>query len=114
MGYAKRESTGKKPFKSKNFVGGAGPRRPEKHFDLYDTTCAKCGQRTKVPFRPTGEKPVYCRDCFEKEAPRSRDAPRRESARDVPRRSFAPRDGPDRLEQINKKLDKIMKALKIE
>lgn len=32
---------------------------------LYDTVCSACGRETKVPFKPTGEKPVYCRDCYE-------------------------------------------------
>lgn len=31
---------------------------------MYDATCSSCGVATKVPFRPTGEKPVYCRDCY--------------------------------------------------
>ncbi len=26
--------------------------------------CADCGAATRVPFRPTGRKPVYCSDCF--------------------------------------------------
>lgn len=33
---------------------------------FYKATCADCGQETEVPFQPTGERPVYCRDCFEK------------------------------------------------
>ena len=31
---------------------------------LYDATCAQCSMATQVPFRPTGDRPVYCRDCF--------------------------------------------------
>jgi CxxC-x17-CxxC domain-containing protein len=27
-------------------------------------TCASCGKETEVPFRPSGDRPVYCRDCF--------------------------------------------------
>jgi CxxC-x17-CxxC domain-containing protein len=26
--------------------------------------CAACGVITTVPFRPSGGKPVYCRDCY--------------------------------------------------
>lgn len=29
-------------------------------------TCAGCGVETTVPFVPSGDKPVYCRDCFDK------------------------------------------------
>ncbi len=34
--------------------------------ESYPVTCAECGQETTVPFKPTGDRPVYCRDCFEK------------------------------------------------
>lgn len=32
---------------------------------MFQTVCAACGQQTAVPFEPTGERPVYCRDCFQ-------------------------------------------------
>jgi CxxC-x17-CxxC domain-containing protein len=32
----------------------------------YTAICASCGAETQVPFKPTGVKPVYCRDCFRK------------------------------------------------
>lgn len=31
---------------------------------MYDAICAECGAPTKVPFQPTGERPVYCSECF--------------------------------------------------
>jgi CxxC-x17-CxxC domain-containing protein len=31
---------------------------------MHPATCSGCGKACEVPFRPTGEKPVYCRDCF--------------------------------------------------
>ncbi|MBI4052641.1 MAG: hypothetical protein HY394_01215 [Candidatus Diapherotrites archaeon] len=37
-----------------------GPRQ------LYDAVCADCGAETKVPFKPDGKRPVYCRDCYQK------------------------------------------------
>ena len=37
----------------------AGPRQ------MFPATCASCGQQTEVPFKPTGSRPVYCRDCFQ-------------------------------------------------
>jgi CxxC-x17-CxxC domain-containing protein len=33
---------------------------------MYPATCAQCGKQTEVPFQPRGDKPVYCRDCFDK------------------------------------------------
>ncbi|MEN6347889.1 MAG: zinc-ribbon domain containing protein [Syntrophomonas sp.] len=32
---------------------------------MFKTICASCGQETTVPFEPTGDRPVYCRDCFQ-------------------------------------------------
>jgi CxxC-x17-CxxC domain-containing protein len=31
---------------------------------MHDATCASCGVSTQVPFRPSGDRPVYCRDCY--------------------------------------------------
>lgn len=42
--------------------GGRRPVRGEE--DLSRVVCAACGVITTVPFRPTGGKPVYCRDCY--------------------------------------------------
>jgi len=32
---------------------------------MYDVICDECGAATQVPFQPSGDRPVYCRDCFE-------------------------------------------------
>lgn len=32
--------------------------------EMHPATCSSCGKRTQVPFRPSGDKPVYCNDCF--------------------------------------------------
>jgi len=70
--------------------GGFGDRK------MHKATCSECGQECEVPFKPTSDKPIYCSDCFKKE-PGSKSG---NSGKD-----FA---------EINKKLDKIMKALDIE
>lgn len=28
--------------------------------------CSECGAECELPFRPTGDRPVYCKDCFSK------------------------------------------------
>ena len=33
---------------------------------MYKVTCSDCGKETEIPFKPTGDRPVYCRDCFQK------------------------------------------------
>ncbi len=40
--------------------GGFGRRERE----MYPAVCAACGQKTMVPFKPTNDRPVYCRECF--------------------------------------------------
>jgi CxxC-x17-CxxC domain-containing protein len=30
----------------------------------YRATCARCGRTTDVPFQPRGDRPVFCRSCF--------------------------------------------------
>jgi len=31
---------------------------------MYKAICADCRRDCEVPFRPSGERPVYCRECF--------------------------------------------------
>ncbi|KLU60015.1 hypothetical protein CEB3_c34460 [Peptococcaceae bacterium CEB3] len=40
-----------------------GYSRPQRQ--MYPAVCANCGAETEVPFQPSGEKPVYCRDCYQ-------------------------------------------------
>lgn len=32
---------------------------------MYPAICARCGKETMVPFQPRGDRPVYCRECYE-------------------------------------------------
>ena len=38
--------------------GFGGPR------EMHPAVCAQCGKDTEVPFRPRGDRPVYCSDCY--------------------------------------------------
>ena len=33
----------------------------------HPVVCSECGQDTTVPFKPRGDRPVYCSDCFNKQ-----------------------------------------------
>ncbi len=69
---------------------------------MHEATCAECGERCEVPFRPTGEKPVYCRDCFGSSKGESSGP------------SFKkPEPSNGQFDQLNTKLDKILKELEI-
>lgn len=45
-----------------NMGGGGGYRERER----FEVTCAECGQKTTVPFKPVLDKPVYCNACYAK------------------------------------------------
>ena len=75
--------------------GGDRP-RPEMH----DVTCDKCHKQCQVPFRPSGDKPVYCSACFEGNGNSRADT--RGSSSGISAEQF---------NQINTKLDKILKVL---
>lgn len=34
--------------------------------EMYTVTCSECGQEAEVPFKPRGDRPVYCRECYQK------------------------------------------------
>ncbi len=67
--------------------------RPEMH----KAVCSKCRKDCEVPFRPTGSKPVFCRDCF-KSNDNFNDRPKQPNYR-------------DQFESLNAKLDRILKIL---
>ena len=44
--------------------GGFGSGYDRGPREMYPVVCAECGKDTTVPFVPTGERPVYCSDCY--------------------------------------------------
>lgn len=58
--------------------GGGRPGADRGPVTMHKAICSDCGNSCEVPFRPTGDKPIFCSDCFS--AKRGGDAPR-ESAR---------------------------------
>lgn len=50
-------------WQNKRAAGGGGGQR--QMYDV-DIDCGKCGTKiTQLPFQPTGDKPVYCRECLQ-------------------------------------------------
>lgn len=47
-----------------NFTKGNRGDRNSKPHTMHSAICSSCGKACEVPFQPTGDKPVYCRDCF--------------------------------------------------
>lgn len=101
--------------------------------EMFRTTCSNCGRECEVPFKPTGSKPVFCSDCFEKNGGETRRSNDRDYS--APRRNFDDRrpsfnnqpghfqrpeynDRPqnnnqlgDQLASLNAKLDRIITLL---
>ena len=50
--------------KQQNGGGRNGGYQQREQREMFPATCASCGVETQVPFRPSGSRPVYCRDCF--------------------------------------------------
>lgn len=115
-------------FRSDNRSGGRGGSSRGGFSDrgprpLYDAVCADCGRDCQVPFRPSGDKPVYCSDCFGKQSGNDRSDDRRGPSR----RSFDGRgsDRPssggandrsmsqltEKIGVLNSKLDRIIDLL---
>ncbi len=46
-------------------TGGGGGRGGERQ--MSEVICDGCGATTQVPFQPRGDRPVYCRDCFDRQ-----------------------------------------------
>ncbi len=59
--------------------------RPGGRMELFPAICSECQKKCEVPFRPTGDKPVYCRDCFNKQ---DQVPGRNSNGSDGPRRDF--------------------------
>ena len=94
---------------------------------MHKATCSACGKTCEVPFRPTGEKPVYCKECFAERgggsdrpersdrpsydrAPRKSFDNRFEPRAEAPRAERAPEGNNDikkQFEYVNSRLDKL-------
>ncbi len=102
-----RRDFGRRDFGRRSFGGHGGPR------EMHKAVCSNCGKECEVPFVPTGSKPVYCSDCFEKMGGRASSGGFQDRG---PRRDFGRRNesGPqnnEQLEAISRKLDKILEVL---
>jgi CxxC-x17-CxxC domain-containing protein len=53
---------------AKKTAKGEGPRGagPAAAREFHVAKCASCGGEARVPFKPRGDKPVYCSSCFQK------------------------------------------------
>jgi len=85
--------------------GGFGGGRDRREMPMCDAVCAKCGKNCKVPFKPTGDKPVYCSDCFGNQRGEARP-----SGVDLANGSGISINQ-EQFKQLNNKLDQILDIL---
>ena len=92
-----------------------GPRQ------MFPATCGKCGRSCEVPFKPTGDRPVLCNDCFKGSEHGNKFAPK-SFGRDNRDHSFSRNAGaPAQASGITKaqfdalaaKVDKILSILSV-
>lgn len=101
-----RRSGGGRSFGgSRGGYGRDSGSRDRREMPMCDAVCAKCGKNCKVPFKPTGDKPVYCSDCFG--AQRGENRP---SGVDLASGSGASITQ-EQFKQLNSKLDQILDIL---
>lgn len=80
---------------------------------MFAVVCDNCGKKCEVPFRPTGDKEVFCNDCFNKGD--------KSEGRDRQKNKFREENKPvainkemqQQLTNINDKLDRLLRALEI-
>ncbi len=85
---------------------GRGPMRDGRsELRMTRVTCDACGNKCEVPFRPTEGKPVYCRDCFDKDKGNDRSSGAKGCSCKLSEND---------LDIINEKLNKIMESLGIQ
>ncbi len=81
---------------------------------MHKTICAECKKECEVPFRPNGDKPVYCKDCFGvKREESDREFHGREKAdfgNNAPR-DFKPEFRSNPTAQVNRPNDDVKKQL---
>ncbi|MBU1726837.1 MAG: hypothetical protein KJ880_04325 [Candidatus Omnitrophica bacterium] len=44
--------------------GGARHNDRPRERNFTKAVCSECGRECELPFKPTGDRPVYCKDCF--------------------------------------------------
>ena len=61
---ARQARNGNAPGNTTSSAYAASTVRP--HREIHKATCSSCGAVADLPFIPSGDRPVYCRDCFAK------------------------------------------------
>lgn len=110
---------GGRPSFGGNRGGDRGP------VTMHKAVCDECQKSCEVPFRPSGDKPIYCSDCFSSKKGGDDHGPRKDFGGDrAPRREFNDKpsfskpvsvptsdDTKKLLSEMNSKLDRLTSAI---
>jgi CxxC-x17-CxxC domain-containing protein len=95
--------------------GGSGYGRSGEPAEMHEARCSECGDNCLIPFKPSGNRPVYCKTCFKNPNERSAGSDRGpERSCDRPsfdRPSFGAGPSSASSDQISRKLDRIIELL---
>ena len=83
--------------------GGGGFRRDFGPREMHKIKCSSCGKDAEVPFKPTGDRPVYCRDCFFKQKGITPREPRKEEAEEEKEESGETEESEEEAEEEKEK-----------
>lgn len=97
---------GSKSFGRKNFGKRSFDGRNSGKPGMHKAICDECGNPCEVPFKPTGNKPVFCNNCFRNDGGNNRKGDKNGSNSSVNIEQFK-----EQLEILNIKLDRIFKIL---
>jgi CxxC-x17-CxxC domain-containing protein len=68
--------SGKRSFGSRGDNRRFGDRDSGRPVKMHQAICNACGKECELPFKPTGDKPVFCSNCFGNKAHSSRSSGR--------------------------------------
>jgi len=68
--------SGKRSFGSRGDNRRFGDRDYGRPLIMHKAICSECGKECELPFKPTGDKPVFCSNCFRNKANSNRSSGR--------------------------------------
>ncbi len=76
---------------------------------MYEAICDDCRKPCRVPFEPNGNRPVYCKNCFDRQGGGREKGRIAGAAGNIGPDGFSVNDIKTQLAMINIKLDKLLK-----
>lgn len=129
-GFRGGDRGGRPSFGGRKSFGGDRGGRSDGPAEMFKAVCSECGNSCEVPFRPSGDKPVYCNNCFSSKREGVDRKPRNDFKDRAPRRefndrpAFAPKPSFDakpannsgmekQLADMNGKLDRLIRTIEV-